>query len=156
MERLPQKAGFPQEHINEVHGSWCDPSNSIIKHSGKLKNHECCWMVHEARTADLVLVVGTSLGGLIADQVATLCADRTLRGLSLGMVLINLQRTAHDDKVTLRLFGKSDDILNSLLLSHLAEVRLPQTLQPALYAGDRRILVPYDARGHLLDSCRMW
>merc|ERR1719421_2213740 len=24
---LPQKAGFPQEKINEVHGSWYDPSN---------------------------------------------------------------------------------------------------------------------------------
>jgi hypothetical protein len=24
---LPQKAGFPQERINEIHGSWYDPGN---------------------------------------------------------------------------------------------------------------------------------
>lgn len=22
---LPQKAGYPQEHINEIHGAWFDP-----------------------------------------------------------------------------------------------------------------------------------
>ena len=29
---LPQKAGFPQEHINEIHGSWFDPSNPVVKY----------------------------------------------------------------------------------------------------------------------------
>jgi NAD-dependent SIR2 family protein deacetylase len=68
---LPQKAGFPQEKINEIHGSWYDPSNPVVKYSGTL--HDKCypWMEHDADTADLVLVLGTSLGGLNADQVAT-------------------------------------------------------------------------------------
>jgi len=153
---LPQKAGFPQEHINEIHGSWYDPSNPVVKYSGTLKSHECRWMEHEARTADLVLVVGTSLGGLNADQVATRCADRTLHGSALGVVLINLQQTAHDDKATLRLFGKSDAILQSLLLHHLTEIRLPPSLQPSLYQGDRRVLVPYDAKGRSSGHLRMW
>ncbi len=26
---LPQKAGFPQERINEIHGSWYDPGNPV-------------------------------------------------------------------------------------------------------------------------------
>merc|ERR1711998_786375 len=28
---LPQKAGVPQEMVNEIHGSWFDPSNPVVK-----------------------------------------------------------------------------------------------------------------------------
>jgi hypothetical protein len=56
-------------------------------------------MENDAKTADLVLVVGTSLGGLNADQVATKTAERSqinepylgANGGSLGTVIINLQ-----------------------------------------------------------------
>ena len=71
---LPQKAGFPQDRICEIHGSWYDPSNPVIKYSGSLKAHEAAWMESEMEQADLVLVLGTSLGGLNADQVVTECA----------------------------------------------------------------------------------
>ena len=27
---LPQKAGMPQEHINEIHGSWYDPVSALL------------------------------------------------------------------------------------------------------------------------------
>ena len=27
---LPQKAGFPQEQLNEIHGAWYDPSNPVV------------------------------------------------------------------------------------------------------------------------------
>ena len=70
-------------------------------------------MVHEATTADLVLVLGTSLGGLNADQVPLKTADRSKinldygKGGALGMVIINLQQTPHDGKSTLRIFGKN-------------------------------------------------
>ena len=37
-------------------------------------------MYDEAQTADLVLVMGTSLGGLYADTVATTCAREALSG----------------------------------------------------------------------------
>merc|ERR1711977_773503 len=112
---LPQKAGFPQENINEIHGSWYDPSNPVVKYSGSLKGEQYPWMREDAKTADLVLVLGTSLGGLNADQVATKPAERSLRGASLGMVMINLQQTEQDGKASLRLFGKSDDVLRRLL-----------------------------------------
>lgn len=92
---LPQKAGFPQARICECHGSWYDPSNPVVKYTGSLKDHECEWMERETREADLVLVMGTSLGGLFADQVATECAGRAL-GIHgppcLGSVIINLQQ----------------------------------------------------------------
>ena len=66
---LPQKAGCPQHVINEIHGSWFDPGNPVVKYSGSLHERAYPWMRQEAETADLVLVLGTSLGGLNADQV---------------------------------------------------------------------------------------
>ena len=183
---LPQKAGFPQENICEVHGSWFDPSNPVVKYTGCLKAHECEWMEHEARAADLVVVVGTSLGGLNADQVATKCAERASRGQSLGAVIINLQQTDQDGKMTLNFKGKSDDVL-ALLLAELgvsiAEA-LPQPKEMAALPVKRAAtskagskvcsavpsiakwpnvscaLVPYDANGMRLPpnskAPRMW
>ena len=150
---LPQKAGFPQERINEVHGSWYDPSNPVVLYSGNLKQHECEWMEQDANTADLALVLGTSLGGLNADRVATDTADRSLRGRSLGMVLINLQQTALDGESTLRLFGKTDDVLGSLL----AELGVAAPLErPFVFTGSRRVVVPYDEDGNRSSTVRMW
>ena len=34
---LPQKAGWPQEDIIEIHGSWYDPSNPVVCYDGSLK-----------------------------------------------------------------------------------------------------------------------
>jgi hypothetical protein len=41
----------------------------VVKYSGNLKDDAYPRMEHDADTADLVLVLGTSLGGLNADQV---------------------------------------------------------------------------------------
>ena len=51
---LPQKAGFPQEKICEVHGSWFDPSNPVVKYSGSLQGHLYSAMASDALDADLV------------------------------------------------------------------------------------------------------
>jgi len=111
---LPQKAGFPQEKINEVHGSWYDPSNPVVTYDGTLRDEECQWMHDAALTADLVIVLGTSLGGLNADQVATRAANRSLNGSSLGTVCINLQQTPQDGTMSLRIFGTSDKVLSQV------------------------------------------
>jgi NAD-dependent SIR2 family protein deacetylase len=173
---LPQKAGFPQELLNEVHGSWFNPSNPVVKYSGNL--YEPCYetMLNDAKTADLVIVLGTSLGGLNADQVATRAAERSLtllnkkggdgRPLSLGTICINLQQTPHDDKMTLRLFGKSDDILLSLLYELGLNHELPSSSMiknnqtnsikkinssnNIHWPNVSRILVPYDKNGNRL------
>lgn len=122
---LPQKAGFPQEHINEIHGSWFDPSNPVVLYSGTLKSDAYPWMRQDANTADLVIVVGTSLGGLNADQVATKTAERSTKdkpwradgkGGALGTVLINLQQTEQDGKSSLRVFGTTDTVLSRVLV----------------------------------------
>lgn len=224
---LPQKAGFPQERINEIHGSWYDPSNPVVKYSGTLHDKSYPWMREDAETADLCLVLGTSLGGLNADQVATKTADRRLlppapgagvlapgawislrrpgglKGLvtavgektiqvrfresdedsgeeddrlaepvtlprderfevipsvggGLGTVILNLQQTAQDGKMTLRLFGKSDDILRMLL----PELGFGLSIvRPPVWPRQERALVPYDKDGRRLRSGsgkRMW
>merc|ERR1719375_1389376 len=113
---LPQKAGFPQERINEIHGSWYDPCNPVVKYSGTLHERAYPWMEEDANSADLVLVLGTSLGGLNADQVATGAAERSItsREGALGTVCINLQQTDQDGIMTLRFFGRSDDVTRLL------------------------------------------
>lgn len=157
---LPQKAGFPQECINEIHGSWYDPSNPVVKYSGTLHSRSFPWMEHDAETADLVLVLGTSLGGLNADQVATNAAERSLNSASsptgsLGTVCINLQQTAEDGKMSLRLFGKSDDVL-PILLEELGF----EPLRPGLahWPRESRALVPYDRDGRRVrkGAPQMW
>ena len=147
---LPQKAGFPQEHINEIHGSWYDPSNPVVKYSGTLKDDAYPWMRRDADTADLVLVMGTSLGGLNADQMATKPAERSLTGGTLGTVIINLQQTEQDGKSTLRLFGETDKIMKRLL-QHLGLTIPDRTRKLATPNRHNRVAVPYDADGRLLE-----
>merc|ERR1712196_629095 len=50
---LPQKASYPQEAINEIHGSWFDPSNPVVKYSGSLKAELFPRLRAATETADL-------------------------------------------------------------------------------------------------------
>jgi len=161
---LLQKAGFPQEKINEVHGSWYDPSNPVVKYGGTLRDEEYYWMQDAALTADLVIVLGTSLGGLNADQVATRAANRSLRGSSLGTVCINLQQTPEDGRMSLRIFGTSDKVLTQVCKSlgeDLArnlglEEGEELSLTAPSWTSDVRALVPYNASGHLVQEGEPW
>merc|ERR1712093_644243 len=153
---LPQKAGFPQEHINEIHGSWYDPSNPVVKYSGTLKGEQFPWMVNDAETADLVLVLGTSLGGLNADQVAIKPAKRSLKKGALGTVMINLQQTEQDGKASLRIFGQSDEVLKRLL-TELGISPRKINLKPSTFTlKTPRVLVPYDRHGRQSETAKMW
>merc|ERR1712168_1669481 len=79
---LPQKAGYPQEDIVEIHGSWYDPSNPVVCYDGNLKQEYFQKMKEAADTADLVVVLGTSLSGLNADRVAKEIPARKIPGHS--------------------------------------------------------------------------
>ena len=68
---LPQKAGWPQEDIIEIHGSWYDPSNPVVCYDGNLREDLHQKVRQAEETAELVIVVGTSLGGLNSDGVAS-------------------------------------------------------------------------------------
>lgn len=148
---LPQKAGFPQERINEIHGSWYDPSNPVVIYSGSLRHGEYKWMVKEAESADLVLVLGTSLSGLNADQVPLKAAHRSLSKKSLGMVIINLQQTPQDGKASLRIFGSTDEVFRQLFHHLQLPSPTPTTMLQSKYKfpKDKKFLVPYDAQGEL-------
>jgi len=76
-------------------------------------------------------------------------------GGGLGTVCINLQQTAEDGKMTLRMFGKSDDILRMLL----PEMGFsPLLAKSPTWPSTSRVLVPYDAEGRRVASGgrRMW
>jgi len=210
------------------------------KYSGSLHDRAYPWMKQDAQRADLVLVLGTSLGGLNADQVATKTAFRstlppppagrnlapgswvsikpptsssrhmvkvskckalvtdinvntiTVRcasldeddseseeedvelsdpitvpadhpmqvidsnGGGLGTVCMNLQQTVQDGKMTLRLFGKSDDLLRLLILELGYSLSI---VQPPQWPKVSRALVPYGRDGKRLPdpvAKRMW
>lgn len=96
-----------------------------------------------------MLVMGTSLGGLNADQMATKPAERSLSGGTLGTVIMNLQQTEQDGKSTLRFFGETDMIMKHLLRT--LGLRPPKLSQPR-WPKRNRVAVPYDANGRLLES----
>ena len=151
---LPQKAGFPQHKINEVHGSWFDPSNPVVKYTGSLKTTEYDWLEHDTETADLVLVLGTSLSGLCADDLVESTATRSKHGRALGTVIINLQQTRLDGGASLRVFEQSDATMKCLA------TKLGVTV-PARAASwevqPSRVAVPY-GKGGQRSTCgaKMW
>lgn len=109
---LPQKAGLPQEAINEIHGAWHAPDNSVVPMSGSLRDDLFSDLLKYEQRTDLAIAVGTSLCGMNADRVVTSVAERAASRQpdQLGSVVIGLQRTKHDDSCTLRIFGKCDDV----------------------------------------------
>ena len=58
---LLQKAGYPQEGIIELFGSWFDPSNPAVKQGGSIREDLWQRAVRQSEEADLCLVIGTSL-----------------------------------------------------------------------------------------------
>eukprot|EP00658_Telonema_sp_P-2_P077689 TRINITY_DN7086_c0_g1_i1.p1 TRINITY_DN7086_c0_g1~~TRINITY_DN7086_c0_g1_i1.p1 ORF type:complete len:270 (-),score=48.04 TRINITY_DN7086_c0_g1_i1:380-1189(-) len=133
--------------------SWF-PGNPVVKYCGSLHDRAFPWMEQDWKDADLVIVIGTSLGGLTADGIVEEVAHRSLQGRSLGAVCINLQQTPLDGMMTLRMFDKSDKTL-SRLLPKLGMGRLPTRLPKWPTAA---ALVPYDAEGRRTEqgAPRMW
>ena len=149
---LPQKAGFPQEDVLEVHGSWYDPSNPVVCYDGTVRRDIFQRMKEARREADLVLVLGTSLSGLNCDTVATQAADRSLDGDSLGSVIINLQQTEKDGIASLRVFGETDHVFRLLVETlglTLDEEKLWQT------PSHVRVEAPYNKIGQKSSRLKM-
>mmetsp|Transcript_111925 Transcript_111925/g.311083 ORF Transcript_111925/g.311083 Transcript_111925/m.311083 type:complete len:531 (-) Transcript_111925:99-1691(-) len=110
---LPQKAGFPQHMINEIHGAWFDPSNPVVPMSGELRGDLFRDLLTWEERADLVLAMGSSLCGMNADRVATTCASKAMAGEdgALGAVIVALQRTQYDSMASLRIYATIDDVM---------------------------------------------
>lgn len=129
---LPQKAGYPQHAINEIHGGWYDPSNPVVPMSGNLRGDLFQDMMEWELKADLCLTLGTSLCGMNADRVAVTPAKRALRGERgmLGTIIVGLQRTQHDHLASLRFFATIDDVMR-LLAVELQLQNVPGVVVPS-------------------------
>lgn len=57
-DSLPQKAGYPQTALNEIHGSLHDPSNPIVPYEGHLRHELFDWMQMWQDSSDLCLSMG--------------------------------------------------------------------------------------------------
>lgn len=130
---LPQKAGLPQHAINEIHGSWFDPSNRVVQFSESLRDDLCKDMYEWQEKADVVLAVGTSLSGMAADEIVTVVSTNAIRRLRKfkkeeyiekvqedghrcgGSVIIGFQRTSHDDKAALRIYSSIEQVFRLLV-----------------------------------------
>ena len=138
-DALAQKSGFPQEEINEIHGSWFDPSNPVVPMDGSLRRDNCLRLNETKSNADLVLVMGTSLSGVAADQLVLDVghrrkweAEKEGNALSaiaedeeeteasvpaaLGVVIVNVQQTRLDHLASLRIFASCDEVMKLLSL----------------------------------------
>lgn len=155
---LPQKAGFPQHRINEVHGAWFDPSNTVVPMSGTLRSDLFDWMEDIANETDLCIAVGTSLSGMSADQTfETPATEYAENGVGFGGVIISIQRTQLDDKASLRIYSKIDQVMALLAKEmELTDLRpckaYKLNIPKEKKAGKDRFLVPYDRDGNLTED----
>jgi len=121
---LLQKAGLPQHAINEIHGSWYDPSNpgEFILRDDLFEE----LLVWEKKT-DLCLALGTSLSGLNSDRMAKTVAKKYTKKKSYGLVIVAIQATQLDNISTLRIFATLNNVM-SLLAQELALQEIPQVI----------------------------
>ena len=119
---LAQRAGYPQEKLNEIHGSWFDSrKNPVVLMDDKLRPDLYRWVQEWAEKSDLTLAMGSSLCGMEADIVATRVAER--EG-ALGLIIINLQKTPHDHLATIRIFAPCDKAMS--LLAKKMNLKIPK------------------------------
>lgn len=144
---LPQKAGMPQESINEIHGAWFDPSNPVVPMNGQLRSDLYEDMEMWIERADLTLSVGTSMCGMNADRVFTTVCERALSSQRqrsdnsqyLGGVIIGIQQTQYDHLASLHIYARIDQVM-AMLLQELRLPRIYRHVPAPLYIPD----VPQD------------
>lgn len=133
-DSLPQKAGFPQWKLNEIHGSLHDVANSIVPYEGTLRDDLFAWMHEETRRADLCLALGTSMSGFNCDSVPEKIGVRHVQsGRGLGLVIVNLQQTTNDRLCALRIFARTDDVFR-MLADEMAPELAGGVVPPAGYS----------------------
>ena len=113
---LAQKASCSQEFLLEVHGSWYDPANPVVRSKGRLRADLYERLVREGEQADLVLVLGAAVtAGSVSDILLQSAAQRSLTGLSLGSCIVSPRQTGLDGEATLRLFSSAQQFTRLLL-----------------------------------------
>lgn len=160
-DSLPQKAGYPQHALNEIHGSLHDPANPIVPYEGSLRDDLFSWLSDWQQKNDLCIALGTSLSGFNVDSVAEVAARRNELGDGHGLVIVNLQQTPYDELSTLRIFATIDAVMELLAeeLDIVAQVRaMDHIYTPSLADGslieEDVFLVPFDDEGRYSDTAR--
>jgi NAD-dependent SIR2 family protein deacetylase len=133
---LPQKAGLDPALLNEIHGSWFDPSNPVVPMTGTLREDLIDDVVRLEGEADLVMAIGTSLCGMNADRIVSGCAKRAKRGRATGTVILSVQETAHDKDSALRIFATIDSAMDLLAKTLGIEPTAPRA-RPSARGTDR-------------------
>lgn len=151
---LPQKAGFPQHCLNEIHGAWFDPSNPVVPMDGTLREDLLRQLLEWEEEADLVFALGSTLCGMNADRLCTAAAQRARAGTAgqFGLVIVNLQQTQYDHLCSLRIFATIDDVLVALTREFArtgAALGMPCATPTSPQAGPQgdRFEVLYDESG---------
>ena len=153
---LPQKAGMPQEHMNEIHGAWYDPSNPVVPMTGTLRDDLYADLETWEDKADLSIAIGTSLSGMAADSIVQVPASNFQHaGVGLGSVIIGIQRTKEDESSSLRIFALIDEVF-VLLCHELNMLPVPLSSKPTgrhfskdIEPEEHVYCVPYDKYGNL-------
>ena len=110
---LALKAGFPADQTVEVYDAWYGlPQNPYKKDTDMVRS--------EARSADLVLVLGGSLSGSTAEMMIS-AAERSNTGLpyggggALGVIIVNNKKTKYDTISTLKFNCHPDDLVKRII-----------------------------------------
>jgi hypothetical protein len=166
---LPQKAGLPQECVNEIHGAWYDPTNPVVPMSGSLRGDLFNDLLEWEEKTDLTLSLGTSMCGMNADRVFTTVAEKSITDLtkcgkiddsniSLGGVIVGIQKTQYDNLACLHIFARIDHVMELLLQA----LQLPAPSPSFIYynpnigskykIGAEKYKIRYNRQGFLCDD----
>jgi NAD-dependent SIR2 family protein deacetylase len=151
---LPQKAGYPQTELNEIHGAWFDPSNPVVPMDGTLREDLIKWLLEWEEKVDLCLALGTSMVGMNADRIPVAAAQRAKKGNGIGMVIVALQETQYDIDSSLRIFAPIDEVLTRLVV----ELELEVAAASSCVAADKEQIfenLPYDETGALNSGAKL-
>eukprot|EP00913_Durusdinium_trenchii_P029008 g27199.t1 len=116
---LPQKAGYPQHALNEIHGSWFDPSNPVVHFRAELRSSNFGWLLDAELPQDRLVVSAAE------------------HAHSLGAVVVSLQRTRLDRHVQLRVFAEADHFFQ--LVAQELEIHL---CEPEICDAPAQIVLP--------------
>ena len=144
--------------------------------SGRLRADLVERLRETTRTTDLVIAMGTSLSGVMADSLVSSVGhraaeereahpakDRRLKPVgkdraggpdsismppSAGVVIINVQQTRLDQLSTLRIFAKLDDVLKLLSKELELSPAAPWPMKTSAQDTDMWDNLPFDSAGH--------
>ncbi len=165
---LPQKAGFPQHAMNEIHGSWSDPSNRVINFSECFRDDLAEDWEMWCKKVKVCLTLGTSLSNMTSDMIVSDCGSRAKSKFNKylkknpsclspetydanmeklaefgGSVIAGFQATRMDNLAGLRIYSSIEKVFEALALEFL-RLFAPTSPQHALFAA------PY------VDNLNLW